>query len=548
MLSPFAYNSCWMMWCGREARAYRRDSRRVQHAQENRLRRIVASNQATWFGEKHCFRNASSVEHFRQLVPLTAYEDYGEAIERIASGQANVLTAERVELLQPTSGTTSAEKLIPYTAGLRREFQRAIRVWIGNLYAGRPAVRRGYAYWSISPLAYNQRSTPAGVPIGFDDDASYLGNVERLLLSQTMAAPPAITQCDSLESAFYATLFFLLRCPQLALISVWSPTFLSGMFQLLHAHAEQLCYDVAQGEISRPLPPPLATRFTPQPTRADQLRAILLAPTRSPDWVRHAWPGLAVVSCWTDGPSTSFAAQLQQQLPDIEVQPKGLLSTEAMVSIPLLHHPGASLAIRSHFFEFQPVDDGGASTNGAPLLAHELEPGGQYRVVVTTSGGLYRYQTMDQVRVVGFYNQIPQLRFVGKCDRTSDLVGEKLNAAFVQSVLEETFAKLNVVPQSVELAAQCRENPYYLLRLVDARLAQDHSLCERLRTEIETALRTNPQYAYAIDAGQLGHLQIEANGADAGNPASQPSASGNSAQLHHGNFKPSTLSPPTAAS
>lgn len=535
------------MWCGRESRAYQRDARRVQRTQEYRLQRIVTGNQATWFGEQHRFRQASSVEQFRRLTPLTTYDDYAPAIERIAAGQAHVLTAEPVELLQPTSGTTSAEKLIPYTAGLRREFQRAIRVWIGNLYAGRPTVRRGYAYWSISPLAYAQRSTAGGVPIGFDDDASYLGTFERLLLWHTMAVPPAIAECDSLESAFYAALFFLLRCPQLALISVWSPTFLSGMLQLLTAHAEQLCDDVAQGTISRNLPPSLATPCPPRPQRADQLRAILLSNSRSPHWVRDIWPGLAVVSCWTDGPSASYAAQLQQQLADIEVQPKGLLSTEAMVSIPLLNQPGAGLAIRSHFYEFQPVDNAGALPNEETLLAHELRPSQQYRVVVTTSGGLYRYQTMDQVQVVGFYHQVPLLRFVGKGDRTSDLVGEKLNAAFVQSVLEQTFAKRRLTPQSVDLAAQQHAQPYYLLRLVDPQLARDPSLCKQLRSEVETALRTNPQYAYARDAGQLGGLRLEATAPqhqDGHAPIADSSAG---PTLHHGNFKPDSLSLPTQA-
>lgn len=545
MPSPLVYNSCWMMWCSKEARAYRRDTSRVQLAQERRLRSIISRNQASWYGSMHHFPRVRDVDQFRRLVPLTTYDDYKEPMERIASGEAGVLTSERVELLEPTSGTTTAEKLIPYTAGLRREFQRAIRVWIGDLFSGRPAVRRGYAYWSISPLAHEQRMTPGGIPIGFDDDASYLGNVERLLLSKTMAVPPSIATCDSLSAAFYATLFFLLRCPQLSLISVWSPTFLSGMFHLLRTQAEQLCEDVARGTISTDAPSSLDKAFTPQPSRADQLRAILLQPELGSNWAQDLWPDLALVSCWKDGPSSVYAAQLQHQLPGVEIQPKGLLSTEAFVSLPLLGLAGASLAIRSHFFEFQAVDSTGEPLGDVTQLAHEVELGGQYRVVVTTSGGLYRYQTMDQVRVIGFYNQAPLLRFVGKCDCTSDLVGEKLNAAFVQSVLERTLAKLDIVAQSVELSPQCREQPYYLLRLVDNRLAQNHQLREQLRAEVEAALRDNSHYAYAIDAGQLGRLKIATSAPGQDPLESRHTISGGHDKLHHGNFKPRILSPPS---
>ena len=59
-------------------------------------------------------------------MPLTTADDYRDDIERIAAGAANVLTAEPVRLLEPTSGTTGGEKLIPYTASLRRQFQWAV--------------------------------------------------------------------------------------------------------------------------------------------------------------------------------------------------------------------------------------------------------------------------------------------------------------------------------------------------------------------------------------------------------------------------------------
>src|SRR6266852_4437688 len=74
------------------------------------------------------------------------------AFAGIAAGEPNVLTRDPVLLLEPTSGSTGGEKLIPYTASLRREFQRAVAAWIGDLFRQRPAVRRGRAYWSLSPV------------------------------------------------------------------------------------------------------------------------------------------------------------------------------------------------------------------------------------------------------------------------------------------------------------------------------------------------------------------------------------------------------------
>ena len=164
--------------------------------------------------------------------------------------------------------------------------------------------------------------------------------------------------------------------------------------------------------------------------------------------LRLIWPKLALISCWADAGAGGYYEALQSLLPTVEIQPKGLLATEGCVSLPLLGRPGAALALRSHFFEFQPVD--------APhdiRLAHELEPGGRYRVILTTGGGLYRYELRDEVEVVGFANRCPLLRFLGKSDCIGDLVGEKLSEPHVRAVLHGLFQRH---PCSHRLPCWCR--------------------------------------------------------------------------------------------
>src|SRR5262249_54105242 len=145
--------------------------------------------------------------------------------------------------------------------------------------------------------------------------------------------------------------------------------------------------------------------------------------------LRLIWPQLALLSCWTDAAAGQFVPSLKELFPAVEIQPKGLLATEAFVSFPLVGAEGADLGIRSHFFEFE------ETTGNRIKLTHELERGGCYRVLVTTAGGLYRYQLRDEIEVVGFHHQCPLLRFLGKSDQISDLVGEKLAEPHVRTVL-----------------------------------------------------------------------------------------------------------------
>src|SRR6185295_10242297 len=160
-------------------------------------------------------------------------------------------------------------------------------------------------------------------------------------------------------------------------------------------------------------------------SRAAELRRL------RPDDVQGIWPKLALISCWGDGPARSAAESLARRFPHVEVQPKGLIATEAIVTIPFGgRHP---LAIGSHFFEF-------LDPNGNARLAQQLESGVEYTVVVTTAGGLYRYRLADRVTVDGWCDATPSLRFLGKEDSISDLFGEKLSDAFVAGVLDSLLA------------------------------------------------------------------------------------------------------------
>jgi hypothetical protein len=505
------YNNLWMASCFREARAFARDSRDVRATQAALLRRLLRRHENTWFGRKHRFASIHNAPDFQNAVPLSDYEDYRDAIARISNGEQNLLTADRVHLLEPTSGSTSGEKLIPYTSGLRRSFRRAIRTWIWDLYSQRPAVRHGRSYWSITPLLQLNRRTTAGIPIGFEDDASYLSTLERHFVQSLMVVPPTVARCGAISTAQYATLFFLMRAADLSLISVWSPTFLSELLQLLWANWERLVADVAVGRLAGCNlceQSEMHQQYQPLPERAEKLRQIFRRANHISDCVPLVWPALALVSCWADGPSKVHARNLCQNLSKIEIQPKGLLATEAFVTVPFVSAAAAALMVRSHFFEFQPVNSGQSIDDFQPLLSHELTRGRCYRVIVTTEGGLYRYKLYDEVEVTGFVAEVPLLRFVGKADDVSDLVGEKLDAAHVEKVLQSAFLKLHLSPRFFQLRGEQSFPPGYALELSFSETDIDASVLAQLQRIVEHGLCSNPGYRYARAMGQLRNLNI----------------------------------------
>jgi hypothetical protein len=512
MSTASVLNTLWMLQCTKEAWAFGRATRRVARTQATVLAEIVSRNRDTEYGRRFGFASIRTPRDFQVRVPLTAYADYATAIERIAAGEQNVLTAERVHLLEPTSGTTSGQKLVPFTESLRRQFQKAVAAWIANLLWHRPAIRRGRAYWSISPALGESRRTAGGIPVGFEDDAAYLGRLEQFALRRLLAVPSSIARISDIQAFRYATLYFLLRAEDLTLMSVWSPTFLTALLSPLEEWHERLCADIHNGTLRYPLAVldgisrQPAVHRRPDSRRAAYLKNVFRETSSLAAKLQQIWPRLYLISCWTDAGSGRFLPGLRDIFPEVEIQPKGLLATEGCVSFPLMGRAAPALALRSHFFEFQEMD----STDEYPRihLAHELEKDGRYRVILTTGGGFYRYQLHDEVQVIEFENQCPLLCFLGKTDQVSDLVGEKLAEAHVRVVLDSLFSEMGLRPEFALVVPVEGNTSHYRLYLQDPQLSNGVFLASSPEARLEAGLQTNPYYRQAIQLGQLAPVDI----------------------------------------
>jgi hypothetical protein len=454
--------------------------------QHTRLQRYLAANARTAFGRTHAFHLIDSYEDFAKRVPLRDYDEFKPWIERIRGGEPNVLTHEPVTHLIPTSGSTGGRKLIPFTRGLQEEFGAAIGPWLVDLLRQTPGIAGGPAYWSVTPMMGGLEKENSAVPVGFEADTVYLGGARQRLARAVMAVPDELRLAEDLEVFRYVTLLCLLRLRDLRLISVWHPSFLTLLLAALPACWAEILADIRNGRCrhEQSIPPALqkALHLQPLPGRANELQAA------DPQRPETLWPHLKLISCWGDGPAGLAAASLQKIFPRVTVQPKGLLATEALVSIPFAGWQ--PVAVRSHFFEF--LDDAGEIRR-----AHELGEGQTYEVVVTTAGGLWRYRLQDRVQVTGLLGRTPSLRFVGRTGVVSDLFGEKLSEAFVAEAIRETLALADNPPCFALLAPDEDGAGWrYTLYLQGPGPA-------RLADALDRALRKNPHYAYARDLGQL---------------------------------------------
>jgi hypothetical protein len=495
MIAAHAANRIWIDANVERWRRYRRALSDPGRCQRRILQRCLETNAESEFGRRHRFASIGTVDAFRRRVPLSSYDDYRPWVDGIRRGRHHVLTREPVRRLVPSGGSAGPCKLIPFTDSLLAEFNRAIGPWVVELYRRRPDLEDGPAYWSISPAQPADDETSSAVPVGFEDDAAYIGGHLRSLIERSLAVPVAARAVEDIEAFRYVTLRWLLAHHDLRLISVWHPSFLTLLIEPLPVFWDRLLDDVRHGTLQTPVPlrpslhAALARGLEPDPRRADKLER------SGPREPRRIWPRLGVISCWADGHAARAAAEVQRMFPGVALQPKGLLATEAFVTLPF--DESRPVAVRSHFYEF--LDDDGRSH-----LVDELRAGGEYTVAVTTGGGLYRYRLGDRVRVDGFVASTPGLRFVGREDRVSDRFGEKLGDAFVAMVLEDLLKPLAPNVSFAMLAPDEHGPKLGYTLFLETRFEPPADLADRL----DRRLSDSYHYRYCVRLGQLAPARL----------------------------------------
>lgn len=431
--------------------------------QTDLLRRILAENCETEFGRAHQFATIGSIDDYRRAVPLMPADSFVPWVDRIAAGQPNILTHAPVVAFERTSGTMAGGRLVPYTAASLAAFRHAVLPWLADLARRRPGITRGRLYASISPATRPAMQTASGIPIGLDSDAAYLGEDLVAPFLALLAVSPLIGRMEDMDAWRIATLAQLIEADDLSFVSIWSPTFLVELVGAIPANSDAIAARLS----------PEARRRLADATRTGQLETARL------------WPMLDCISCWTDGASARFARILAAQFPGVAIDPKGLLATEAAMTVPHGDGEGALTAVMSSVVEY--IDP-----SGEAHLCDTLESGVRYRVAVTTPGGLYRYAIGDVVTCTSVERGIARLRFEGRDGVTSDLVGEKLDDAFVSSVLDGIDLSCALVPD---------ESPARYRLWIDASL--DDAALGSIAARVDTALRANPHYDYARNLKQL---------------------------------------------
>lgn len=447
------------------------------------LRRQLKHFISTIWGREHLLQ-VKNYEDFVAKIDPSFYNDWQPFIAKQMKSSQSYICKE-VSRYVPTSGSTDKLKWIPYNTEFNKELQSAAGAWICDINRSFPKVMNGKHYWSLSWIPNHLRNQGVST-----DDSSLFSWSSRILHRQVMAVDERSCNLNSCEDSMFATAVYLCSHADLSLISVWSPSFLLELLNLIGQHRDRIASILREGRWQFPLP-----------LRKNLRAASILASWNGelePNVLKELWPQLALISAWDSSSSSELAQTIKTMFSHVAFQGKGLWATEGVVSIPIQGHH--VLASYSHFYEFEDL----ASHEVIP--SWKLEKGQILRPILTTGNGLLRYKLNDRVKCLGHFGVHPKLEFLGRIGST-DMVGEKLDqqdiGSYLKKLRERGVPALSLVGRK-SVKGHNGDKPHY--ELLTYSMNEKKLIFEQ--DKLEAFLCENHHYALARDLGQLAPASI----------------------------------------
>lgn len=490
-------------------------------AQRASLQRLLHRHAGAGYLRHHGALPGMDADALRRALPITDYEGLRPWIEPLVQtgqpGPRGSVVDEPVSMFLKTSGTTGAPKLLPVTPSYEEENDRAQRFWVERMLSEDERNALGRHLTLVSP--HHEGLTPGGIPYG--------SNTGRLVMRQPQwlrafaAAPYEVGYVGDFSLRYYLVLRHAVGLADVGTLSTANPSTVLLLCRMLLEHGGELADDIEAGRLCGPArlealraldPGPMVERagwlqalgqgLAPDPGRARRVRQVLQRGAQG--LLGSLWPQLTTVNCWQGGHAPFYLKRLEPFLATdagaLPLRDPGFSASEGFFGIPLRSGTSEGLLhVTGPWMEFVPEEE--ADPQGAhTLLAHELEVGRRYQLLVTTGGGLWRYQMRDVLEVTGKLGQTPLVRFLYKAGSTLSITGEKVTEGHAIAVATALHGQLGLENLCATLALE--DPPFYLVAVEPApgQALDAQALAQAWDTQMR---RVNVEYDEKRSSGRL---------------------------------------------
>ena len=476
---------------------FEQQTKAVVATQTQFLQKVLKHHQDTVLGKEEKLNTIRTIDEFRSSVAVRPYADYEPYIQRMANGEANILTPDRATYFNTTSGSTGKQKLIPVT----QKFQNSLG-W-GNLisigFLSRALNKRENFLRKLLLTNSTEISgyTQGGIPYG-SGSAGVL-KMGKWVYQQLFANPYETLQISDSLARHYLCLLFTIQTTETGGMAANFPMLILRTCQYLEQYSDDLIQNLKTGTIppwlnlEAHLRNQLEKQLTPHPQRAQELQTILSSQGHLTP--KKVWKNFSYIATARGGTSDFYLQRFPYYLDDTPVFGAAYTSAEATYSIyPDFNTDGSVLAVGTGFFEFIPETDT-KTTYPNTILATEVEVGKRYRILVTNYNGFYRYDNGDVVEVVGFYNQAPLIVFRHRQGGLISSTVEKTTEAHAVAVMQQLQAEFNLILEDFCLTLSEAETPAHYIVNVELTPQENVPNWQQFLRRFDEILKEiNPRY------------------------------------------------------
>lgn len=482
---------------------YLNQSHNADKISEKLLMDIIRKSRNTAIGKKYDFANIKSIKDYQDKVPYTTYEDYTEYIERMAkTGEQNLITGEHIGFFAKTSGTTGVTKRIPVVDKTYKPYMKCVAGYFAILtkLMKENGIHTGKG---LNTVESECEVTEGGIREGFISSYA-LSNMD--MVHPTICIPKEIDGYGDDIDMKYIKARYALQDPDLVyLMSIFMST-MSDLMKYIFDNYQMLVKDIRTGEIDEDVDIPVELRqklekkLKPNPKRADQLLEIFM---KEPDKgiIRKIWPKMLLIVAIGTGEFEPFTEKMRYYCGEKVTFSFGMYaSSEAIIAYATEPEDRDFLIVTDGgFFEFLPAED----ENSRPLLAHELEEGKLYEIIITSFSGLYRYRIKDVIRVTGFVGKNPKIRFAYRKQQLINITGVKLTAEHITTAVKGFENELGVRVLDYSLYADTDFSPWRIVAFMEFEQPVDEKDNGIVREIFDQELtKVNAEYGRMLKIGE----------------------------------------------
>ncbi|XP_065860246.1 jasmonoyl--L-amino acid synthetase JAR6 [Euphorbia lathyris] len=457
-------------------------TKNTKRVQKETLLKILQENGSAEYLLNQGLDGRTDPESFRACVPLVTHKDLEPYIQRIADGDSSpVLTGKPITNISVSSGTTEGKpKRVPFTDELTDNTLQIHRTSFAFRNREYP-LGNGKALQFI--FSSKQTKTRGGLFCGTATtnlfrNPHYKSAMEAMQF-KCCSPNEVIFGPDFHQSLYCHLLCGLIFREEIQFVYSTFAHSIVLAFRTFEQVWEELCNDIRDGELSSRVTAPsiraaMSKVLKPNAELADSIRSICSGLSNWYRLIPELFPNAKYLYGIMTGPMEPYLKKLRHYAGELPLLSADYGASEGWIGAnvnPKLPPEQATYAVLPNigYFEFIPLNGTADNTYEVPKTVGltEVEIGEEYEIVLTNFAGLYRYRLGDVVKVMGFHNSTPELRFICRrslklCINIDKNTEKDLQLAVEEAVKELAEEKLELVDFS-SLADRSSEPGHYVI-------------------------------------------------------------------------------------